>query len=80
MPGPLWGISCQQDLQLVLVRGFLPRLVATLIFSVLALEVLNWLGHVNPKPRISPPGFNSASSGFGECTGGVCAGLSPGLT
>ena len=51
-------------------------LVIAVIFSVLALEVLNWLKHVNLRPIISSPSYNSASSSFGECTGGNCARLS----
>lgn len=69
-PGPLWRIPCQQDLQFVAAE--LVQVEGTLIFSVLALEVLNWLSHVNPNSIISLPRINSASSSFGEYTVGDC--------
>lgn len=78
-PGPLWRIPCQQDLQLVLVRGVSSPgggLVGTLIFSVLPREVLNWLRHVNPKSIISSPSLNSAPNSFREYTVEDCARLS----
>lgn len=69
-PGPLWRIPCQQDLQFVAAE--LVQVEDTLIFSVLALEVLNWLSHVNPNSIISLPRINSASSSFGGYTVGEC--------
>lgn len=73
-PGPLWRIPCQQDLQFVAAE--LVQVEGTLIFSVLALEVLNWLRHVNPKSVLSLPRINSASNSFGEYTVGDCVRLS----